>query len=138
MNKWHYTFFGFLLNLISTFGSLFLSEVMKHPPCTLCWYQRLALFPLVILFGVGFLDRDRRYKNYAWPFVVLGLTIAIAHNLLYYGIIPESLSPCSEGVSCKTQPVIWFGFLTIPLLSLIAFLLNAAVLYLFDSRKEVQ
>ncbi|WP_082321816.1 disulfide bond formation protein B [Variovorax paradoxus] len=37
---------AFLVAFASTLGSLFFSEVMKLEPCVLCWYQRIAMFPL--------------------------------------------------------------------------------------------
>lgn len=114
-------FWAWLGALAATLGSLFFSEVMKLPPCTLCWYQRIFLYPLVVLLPVGILRGDQRVHLYALPLVVIGLAFAAYHNLLYYGVIPEDLSPCTAGVSCSSRQIDWLGFIGIPLLGLGAF-----------------
>ena len=113
---------GFLISLFGTLGSLFASEVLGYPPCVLCWYQRICLYPLVVVFGVALFDGDRSAWKYGLPMSVVGLMVAGYHNLLYYGVIPEKLSPCTQGVSCTTKQLEIFGFLTIPLMSFVAFL----------------
>ena len=116
-----YVYLAWTIALAATLGSLFFGEVMKLPPCTLCWYQRICLFPLPVILGVGIAQRDGRLLTYAAPFVVLGLGIAVYHNLLYWGVIPERLSPCTEALSCRTRQIEWLGFITIPLMALAAF-----------------
>ncbi len=108
--------------LVSAVGSLFFSEVMQFAPCVLCWYQRIAMYPLVLIIAVGILLQDRRMKMYALPFSVLGLAISIYHNLLYYGVIPTAITPCTEGVPCNAVQLELLGFITIPLMGLAAFL----------------
>ena len=107
---------------VATAGSLFFSEVMDLPPCVLCWYQRIAMYPLVLILGVAIVRRDMAVKIYSLPFALGGLALAAYHNLLYYGVIPESIVPCTSGVSCTSRQLEWLGFVTIPLLSLVAFL----------------
>ena len=119
----HLTLLAWIVAASSTLGSLFFSEVMKLPPCVLCWYQRIAIYPLVLILGVAWLKDDTRVKLYALPLVVAGLLVAIYHNLLYYKILPESISPCVQGISCTTRQIEWLGFITIPLLSLASFAL---------------
>ena len=106
---------------IATAGSLFFSEVMQLPPCVLCWYQRIAMYPLAAILTVGILSRDSHVRRYVLPLALIGLTIAVYHNLLYYGILPESITPCTAGVSCTSRQIEWLGFITIPLMSLTAF-----------------
>jgi disulfide bond formation protein DsbB len=113
-----FAYVAWAIALSATLGSLFFGEVMKLPPCTLCWYQRVCLFPLPVVLAVGILCRDRRLPAYALPLVVGGLAVAVYHNLLYWGVIPEALSPCTEALSCKTRQIEWLGFITIPLMSL--------------------
>lgn len=117
--------------LTASAGSLFFSEVMKLPPCSLCWYQRIAMYPLVLIIGTGILLKDERLRFYALPISLTGLTISLYHNLLYYKVIPDSITPCTSGVSCTSRQIEWFGFLTIPLMSLTAFLIVSALIY-FD------
>lgn len=107
--------------LVATGGSLYFSEIMKFVPCVLCWYQRIMMYPLVLVIAVGILLRDHRLRVYVLPISLLGLTISIYHNLLQYGVISEAIAPCTAGVSCTTPWINWFGFITIPLLSLTAF-----------------
>ena len=106
--------------VVATLGSLHFGEVIKLPPCVLCWYQRIAMYPLVIVLGIGLLLRERRIRLYALPLGLIGFAIALYHNLLYYGIIPESMQPCTTGVSCTSRQIEWLGFITIPLLSQVA------------------
>lgn len=114
--------------VIATLGSLFFSEVWMLPPCKLCWFQRIAMYPLVVILAVGYYLRDRNVYLYAMPLVVSGLVIAFYHNLLYYdtmfsyGIVPDSIIQCQEGISCTAETIKWLGFVTIPLLSLISFI----------------
>jgi len=133
---WLPIFLAWSISLLSTLGSLFFSEVMKLPPCALCWYQRIGLYPLVFIFTVGILFGDAKLDRYAWPFVVWGILSAGYHNLLYYHVIPESISPCTGGVSCTERQIEWFGLLTIPMLSFFAFLFIALLLGLFRYRMK--
>lgn len=121
--------------LLALVGSLFFSEVMQFPPCVLCWYQRVAIYPLVAVVAVGIVLRDRRMKYYALPLAVAGLLIAGYHNLLYYGVIPEEITPCSEGTPCSARQLEVFGFVTIPLLSLAAFVFVTACLLVYKPRE---
>jgi disulfide bond formation protein DsbB len=114
-------YLGWFQALLATLGSLFFSEVLLLPPCALCWYQRIFMYPLVAILTVGILLRDPRLKYYVLPLSVIGLGISIYHNLLYYGFIAESLGPCMLGVSCTTRQIEWMGFISIPLLALTAF-----------------
>jgi disulfide bond formation protein DsbB len=122
------------LALVATVGSLFFSEVMQLPPCVLCWYQRIAMYPLVLIIGIGIISKDVRMKIYALPLCLVGLAISVYHNLLYYGIIPESIVPCQQGISCTSRQIEWLGFITIPLMSLTAFILITICLFLHKSR----
>ena len=123
-------FVVWLVSLVATLGSLFFSEVMLLPPCVLCWYQRVFMYPLVVVSTIGLVWRDAGSTRYAWPLVAGGLVVAAYHNLLYYHLIPESITPCTTGVSCTSRQIEWLGFITIPLLSLIAFLTIAGNLLL--------
>lgn len=128
-------YLAWIVTLIATVGSLFFSEVMDLPPCVLCWYQRIAMYPLVVIIGVGIVTGDRRMKNYALPACLIGLAISIYHNLLYYGLIPESVAPCVEGISCTSRQIEWLGFITIPLMALTSFVITAWCL-IFSGKSE--
>jgi len=129
-------YLAWLVALMGVAGSLFFSEVMLLPPCILCWYQRIALYPLVFIIGAGIILRDHRVKYYGLPLCIAGLIIAINHNLLYYGFIPESITPCAEGVPCNAVQIEWLGFITIPLMGLGAFVFIAACLILYKQEEQ--
>ncbi len=122
--------------LLATVGSLFFSEVMGLPPCVLCWYQRVAAYPLVLIIGTGIVTRDGRVKHYALPLCLAGLALSVYHNLLYYGVIPEGITPCAQGVPCTERQIEWLGFITIPLMGLAAFLGLTLCLLLYKPVKE--
>lgn len=131
---WTLLFFAWVVVAIATLGSLFLSDVMMFPPCTLCWYQRIFMYPLLLILLVGLLTNDKNILRYTTPFVGLGWLFAVYHNLLQYNIIPETASPCSQGVPCSAKYMEVFGFITIPMLSLLAFSLLAVLLYTIKKR----
>lgn len=116
-----FAYAAWLIAVVAMVASLFFGEVMKLPPCVLCWYQRICLFPLTVIMAVGILLRDAKVTSYALPLVVAGLGFSAYHNLLYYRVIPEELTPCTEGVSCSARQIEWLGFVTIPLMALLAF-----------------
>ena len=127
---------AWIIALVATVGSLFFSEVMELPPCVLCWYQRIAMYPLVFVLGTGIVLRDARLKIYALPLCLVGLAISVYHNLLYYGIIPESITPCTEGISCTSRQIEWLGFITIPLMALTAFVGIAICLIIYRTKEK--
>lgn len=116
-----YIIFG--IALLAMLGSLFFSEVMKLPPCVLCWYQRISLYPLVILAGIAIYKKSKEVYSYMLGLLIPGFIISLFHNLLYYNVLPEAAAPCTAGVSCTTKYFEWFGFITIPLLAFIAFVI---------------
>jgi disulfide bond formation protein DsbB len=107
--------------LVAMLGSLFASEVAGFAPCVLCWYARIAMYPIVVLSIVGIVRKDINVGYYIAPFSIIGLVISGFHNLLYWSIIPEAVGPCVAGVSCTTKYIEWFGFITIPFLTFVAF-----------------
>ncbi len=116
--------------LASMLGSLYFSNVLNFPPCVLCWYQRICMYPIVAILGLGILRKDKNVSYYVLPFSLIGLGIAAYHNLLYYKIIPESLAPCVAGVSCTTKFIEYFGFVTIPFLSFLGFLAISILMFI--------
>ena len=119
--NWTILFLCWLVASISTMASLFFSYVMGFAPCVLCWYQRICLFPLVIILAVGLFPFDKNVVKFAFPLAIAGWLTAFYHNLLYSGVIPETIQPCSQGISCTEKYIELFGFLTIPMLSLLSF-----------------
>jgi disulfide bond formation protein DsbB len=119
--NWSLLFLCWFLASVSTAGSLFFSYIMQFAPCVLCWYQRIFLFPLVIILAVGLFPFDKGVVKYALPLAIAGGLTALYHSLLYSGVIPESIQPCSQGVSCTEKYIELFGFVSIPMLSFLSF-----------------
>ena len=101
---------SWLQALAAMLGSLYFSDILHYPPCILCWYQRIAMYPLVLLIPIGILKKDKNLPYYVLPLSIIGTIIAFYHNLLYFNIIPQSLAPCVAGISCTTKFVEFFGF----------------------------
>jgi disulfide bond formation protein DsbB len=134
-----YLWLSWIVSLAALGGSLYFSEVRHLPPCVLCWYQRILMYPLAVLIPIGILKKDTNLPLYVLALSVPGTLVAIYHALLQYGIIPDSLAPCQAGISCTTQQILWFGFITIPLLSAMAFaLLSVAMLRIRSLQKNAQ
>ncbi len=127
-SAWMLVFAGWLVAAASTLGALFFSEVMELPPCVLCWYQRIFMFPLVLVLPLGLFPFDAKVVRYALPLAAGGWLVALYHLLLVAGWIPESAGPCVQGVPCSELQVQWLGFVNIPLLSFVAFSTLAALL----------
>jgi disulfide bond formation protein DsbB len=131
---WILLFSAWLITAVATTGSLFFSYIMGFAPCVLCWYQRIFLFPLVIVLARGLFPLDRAVVRYALPLATLGWLVATYHNLVYAGIVPERLQPCTQGVSCTEEYLELFGFLSIPMLSWLGFSALTGILFALHRR----
>ncbi len=127
-SAWTLVFAAWLVAAVSTLGALFLGEVMGLTPCVLCWYQRIFIFPLVFVLAAGLAPFDPKIVRYALPLAAAGWLVAVFHLLLASGFIPENITPCTQGVPCSKVQIEWFGFVTIPLLSVAAFSVINALL----------
>jgi disulfide bond formation protein DsbB len=113
---------AWIIAILATMISLSLSLILHWTPCDLCWYQRICMYPLVAILTVGIVYQDRKVWRYVLGLAPIGWLIAGFHTLLQWGIIPEQVSPCfKSAVSCTTKFFNFFGFVTIPFLSFIAF-----------------
>jgi disulfide bond formation protein DsbB len=131
---WTSLLLAWLLALGSSLGSLFFSEVMNLAPCVLCWYQRIFMFPLVFTLALSLFARDHQGVRYSLVIAAVGWLIALYHFLLYTGFIPKGLQPCGPGLSCSDISFQLWGFMTIPLMSLIAF--TALIALMFASKTD--
>lgn len=134
---WLLVFAACALALTATLGSLFFSEVMTVPVCKLCWYQRIALYPLVVILAFGLFPYDLRILRMAMVFVAGGWLIGLFQLLVIVGVIPESIQPCVQGIPCSDTHIALFGFLNIPTLSFLTFSLIGVLLY-FAHRTDTQ
>ena len=130
-------YFALIQAIVAVLGSLYFSNILMLPPCVLCWYQRIAMFPLFITLIIGILTQDKNTHLFVLPPAIFGWLVALYHCLLYYKIIPDTLAPCSTGVSCTTKFVEYFGFITIPLLAFTAFtvIITCMVIKLLSTRE---
>ena len=135
--NWNIIFICWLIASTSALGSLFFSEIMDFPPCALCWYQRVFMFPLAIILLTGLFPYEKSVIKFSLPLAVGGLGFAIYHYLVYSGFIPENLQPCSQGVSCSEKYIDLFGFITIPMLSLISFSIIVSLLLVLLRRDYI-
>ncbi len=126
---WSVLFAAWVLVTTATLGSLFFSEVMDVPVCVLCWYQRIAMYPLVLILAIGLLPYDPKVIRYAAAMAGAGWLLALYHVLLVAGIIPESAQPCVQGIPCSETHISILGFLNIPTLSLLIFTLIGVLLF---------
>jgi len=126
--SWMLIFSAWLVAAASTLGALFFGEIMQLPPCVLCWWQRIFMFPLALILPLGLFPFDPKVVRYALPLAIPGGLVAVFHQLLVAGVIPESIKPCTQGVPCSQTVISWFGFLTIPILSILAFATLVALL----------
>lgn len=123
----------------STAGSLWYSEVEEFVPCTYCWYQRIAMYPLVVVLGVGLLRRDRGAAFTALPLAVIGFGIAVYHYQLQ--LFPEQSSSCDLFAPCTQQWVDTFGFVSIPFMAGSGFFAIASLMLLSivsDRRRKLE
>ena len=134
--EWLLLFIAWAISLVATASALFIGEVMGKMPCVLCWYQRIAMFPLVVVLGLGLLEADGRSVRYAMPLAAAGWAIALYHCLVFWGLVTEALVPCGKGGSCADAEMQIVGFVPIPLLSVAAFTMILVLLWV--SKKEVK
>ncbi len=123
-------------SIAAMLGSLYYSEILHLVPCVLCWYQRILMYPLVLLIGIALYRKEEKLlPYYVLPFSVIGLGIALFHWLLQMDVIPEAAGPCQAGISCTTRYVEYFGFVTIPFLSLVAFTFITTTMFMIIKKQ---
>lgn len=133
---WNLVFAAWLVVTAATLGALFMSEVMEVPTCVLCWWQRIFMFPLVLVLPMGLFPYDPRVVRFAAPLAAGGWLVALWHTLLLAGIVPERAAPCRQGVPCSEPQLAWLGFIDIPHLSLAAFTVLIALLLAAHHRSK--
>ncbi|MED1202382.1 disulfide oxidoreductase [Heyndrickxia acidicola] len=116
--------------IFSMSGSLFFSEVMNFVPCTLCWYQRILMYPLVFILGVAVYKRDFRVYRYVMPLSGIGMLISLYHYSIQKIPFMREVQICKSGIPCTEQYINWLGFITIPLLALVGFIIITVSMFL--------
>lgn len=126
---WSLIFLAWVVVTIATAVSLFFSKVMGVPVCELCWYQRIAMYPLVLILALSLFPYNPGVIRIAGALVAVGWLIALFHVLLVAGFIPENAQPCVQGIPCSETHISLLGFLNIPTLSLLIFSLIGTLLF---------
>lgn len=122
---------SFVIALTATSGSLYMSNVLGWEPCQMCWFQRIFMYPLVIVLGVGLLFGDENTRDYAIPLALLGLPIALYHSIVQRFSQFQSAGCSVTAVSCSTEYTFWFGYITIPVMAATAFAVIILLMWRF-------
>ena len=126
----------FTVSAVATLGSLFFSEVGKFVPCLLCWYQRIFMYPQPIMIYLAIMRDEYVIRPYLYTLNVIGGLIALYH--VFIQRFPAlSIAPCdATGVSCTKVHNYYWGYITIPMMALTAFVLNMILLSLWKSKVQ--
>lgn len=116
-------FIAWAAAVIALLGSLFFSEIRQYEPCTLCWYQRIFMYPLVLMLGIGYVKRDYKIALYSLFFSGIGGLLSLYHYAIQkFPFFTDRAVECGR-IPCTAQYINWFGFISIPFLALIAFII---------------
>jgi len=123
----------FIVSAIATMGSLTLSEVLGFVPCKLCWFQRIAMYPITVMSFIALIKNDNEVKKYILPISVIGFLIAGYHILVQ--LFPTILECSDEVAKCSAVDFAQYGFITIPVMAFTAFALIITIC-LFGNKKK--
>ena len=124
---------AFIIAVIATSGSLFYSEVAGWDPCKLCWYQRIFMYPLTLLLGIALVKKDTGVRKYVLGMGLVGIPIAIYHYAIQR--LSYAASCSADGLSCSSKYTFQYGYITIPMMALTAFVM-IVVLMVYLKKKE--
>lgn len=119
--KQYYAEISLLLVTVATSGSLYFSEVLGWDPCIMCWYQRILMYPLVIVFGIGVLLEKDDVSDYAMPLVIIGSGMSFYHYLVQRVEQFHSAGCSVAQISCETQYTYYFDYITVPMMAFTVF-----------------
>ena len=126
---------AWLVALTATVGSLIYSEVIHFEPCRLCWFQRIAMYPMAVVLLVGAIRREYQVKFYALPLALAGLGVSIYHYLMQ--VFPTLEGGSCGAVSCSARLVEIFGFISIPFMAGTGFMVMAVLLGFYVNKNSV-
>lgn len=127
-----------LVSGVATLGSLYFSEIRGFTPCRLCWFQRIFMYPMPVLFLVAIYKKTKDVFLYSLPLSLIGLLIAGYHY--YLQLHPNPYAPCGDigfSVSCSQNFFTDFGYITIPWMSFSAFFIIFSVSLLMIKNKKI-
>ncbi len=123
--------FAFIFALVATSGSLFFSEIAGYVPCKLCWFQRIFMYPQVIILGIALIRKSKDIRYYAIPMSIIGGIFSIYQ---YISQRLETNLTCSATVPCSASYFYYFGYITIPMMALTAFALIITMMMIGGSK----
>lgn len=114
--------YAFVMALTAMLGSLFYSDVAKYTPCVLCWWQRIFMYPQTVLLALGIVKKDKNVADYCMGLSAIGAILAAYHYYIQVGgATPLSCEAVGYSISCTQKFTTDFGYVTIPMMSLTAF-----------------
>jgi len=116
-------FIAWAVSIIATFGSLYFSEIRQYEPCTLCWYQRIIMYPFTVVLGIAVIKKDFQISFYSMILSAIGILTSAYHYALQKLSFLADTAPSCGRVPCTGQYINWLGFISIPFLALIAFII---------------
>ncbi|KOP81566.1 disulfide oxidoreductase [Cytobacillus solani] len=129
-------FVSWAASVLAMFGSLYFSEIRQYEPCTLCWYQRILMYPMVIILGIAVVKKDFRISIYTMVLSAIGGCISLYHySIQKISFLADHAASCGR-VPCTGQYINWLGFITIPFLALIAFIIIFICSYLLWKKSK--
>ncbi|HET8740159.1 MAG TPA: disulfide oxidoreductase [Acidimicrobiia bacterium] len=126
---------AWIVATVCTIGSLIYSEVIHFEPCRLCWFQRIAMYPMAVILLIGAIRRDYAVKYYALPLAFLGLATSTYHYLIQ--VFPSLEGGSCGAVSCSARYVEIFGFISIPFMAGCGFILISVLLGLYVNKNSI-
>mgnify|MGYP000700429958 FL=1 len=123
--------FASVVVLTSIVGSLCYSDILGYEPCKLCWYQRILMYPQIVILGLGMYIRDRNATLYALVLSILGMMASWYHYLMQLGFVPAGCDVVGYSVSCAKVFTMHLGYITIPLMAFTAFVMITVFLVVY-------
>lgn len=135
--KKEYLLFGaWATAVIAMAGSLYFSEIRGYEPCELCWYQRILMYPLVIVLGIASVKKDAAQWLYVLPISLIGVGVSLYHYLIQKTAFFAESSPSCGRVPCTGEYINAFGFITIPFLALTGFTIISVLMIILAAKKK--
>lgn len=127
---------AFLQAWSAVVGSLYFSEIRHFAPCILCWWQRIFMYPIAVILAVALVRKDKQVFYYVLPLSTVGAVVALYQYLLQMTPLKNVAElSCSSLNPCSQTQILYLGFITIPFLSLIAFLTITALMVFLKLKK---
>ncbi len=132
----NFILFAFIVALTSTLGSLYYSDIRGFEPCILCWWQRIFMYSQVLLFGTALIKGDRDVAKYGLAFSLIGVVLAGVHSYLQRAVLESGFCEAvGYSVSCTQNFGVSYGYITIPVMALTAFVLIVGLCW--NSKRRV-